>query len=180
MDKEAEIGMVAQVWEYSFRRQQHELVKRRLVGAKPGTNMKEECVGSRQDISCLAFHAPSTVASGDVSGVTLVWDLRNGELRYRFTNPSNQEEGSASTPAVNQLLFVDPPGCFPGTLLLTASGRQMQRDCTNAWLPAKNAESCLPAFREIPSTAIFVALHELNAITPVSSVHLAGQLQATY
>ena len=95
---------------------------RLLYVDKQDMKMKEDCSGCRQDISCLAFHAPSTVASGDVSGVTLVWDLRNGELRYRFTNPSSPEESGASTPAVNQLQFVDPPGCFPGTLLLTASG----------------------------------------------------------
>ncbi|KAK9827807.1 hypothetical protein WJX74_003219 [Apatococcus lobatus] len=85
--------------------------------------------GHGQDISSMAFHAPSMVASGDVSGVTLVWDLRNGEQRYRFTNPTIQEEGSSSTPAVNQLMFVDPPGCFPGTLLLTASGD----GCIRTW-----------------------------------------------
>ena len=82
----------------------------------------------------MAFHPPDMVASGDVSGVTRVWDLRNGEQRYRFTNPSSQEEGGSSTPAVNQALFVDPPGCLPGTLLLTASGecvgwRQTARVC---------------------------------------------------
>ena len=73
----------------------------------------------RQDISCLAFHAPSTVASGDCSGVTLVWNLQNRELRYRCENPSINEEAPAS---VNQLMFVDPPGSPPGSFLLTASG----------------------------------------------------------
>lgn len=82
----------------------------------------------------MAFHPPDMVASGDVSGVTLVWDLRNGEQRYQFTNPSSQEDGGSSTPSVNQALFVDPPGCLPGTLLLTASGECVGRDRICVWV----------------------------------------------
>ncbi|KAK9843929.1 hypothetical protein WJX84_008712 [Apatococcus fuscideae] len=85
--------------------------------------------GHKQDISCLAFHGPAMVASGDCGGVTIVWDIQNREQRFRLANPRVCGEATEGPAPVSQLQFIDPPGCAPGTLLLSASGD----GCVRAW-----------------------------------------------